>query len=177
VLVRRGLDQLRRDADLVAGAEHGAFYNRPSTFSSRAICGKGLRAPLYAITEVRGRLRVKRLICAKSVINSSGHAVGEVILGSGRQKGYPAEAPPRIGCPRAQGHANETSQTERIDKPRTIAKTTMAPRVGTAGVWAQPSQPDALDLMPTVCSRLDPQPQLLAFLWTGVCIDNRRRPQ
>ena len=26
MLVRRGLDQLRRDTDLVAGAQHGAFY-------------------------------------------------------------------------------------------------------------------------------------------------------
>ena len=27
MLVRGGFDQLRRDADLVAGTEHGAFYH------------------------------------------------------------------------------------------------------------------------------------------------------
>ena len=41
-----------------------------STFSSRAICGRGLRAPLYTITEVREITR-RALIWAKSVINSS----------------------------------------------------------------------------------------------------------
>jgi len=41
-----------------------------STFSSRAICGSGLCAPLYTITEVR-EITLKALICARSVINSS----------------------------------------------------------------------------------------------------------
>jgi hypothetical protein len=41
-----------------------------STFNSRAICGSGLRVPLYIITEVRETTR-KALICARSVINSS----------------------------------------------------------------------------------------------------------
>jgi hypothetical protein len=50
-----------------------------STFNSRAICGRGLRAPLYTITEVR-EIYAQSADLRQVSDQLVGHAVSEVIL-------------------------------------------------------------------------------------------------
>ena len=69
MLVNLRFNQLRRDLNRTAGS-HDVPSTSASTFSSRAMCGSGLRARLHGITEVREMTR-RAPICPTVAISSS----------------------------------------------------------------------------------------------------------